>query len=60
MIHSDGWRGYDGLVDIGYDSHYRVNHGQDEFAILTVLNPFAGLLSLMGFQKEVLSAFERN
>ena len=32
IIHSDGWRGYDGLVDIGYDKHYRVNHGANEFA----------------------------
>lgn len=23
VIHSDGWRGYDGLVDIGYDKHLR-------------------------------------
>ncbi|WP_130803015.1 IS1595 family transposase [Acinetobacter ihumii] len=32
IIHSDGWRGYDGLVDIGYDKHFRVNHGVNEFA----------------------------
>ena len=32
VIHSDGWRGYDGLVDIGYDKHFRVNHGMNEFA----------------------------
>ncbi|MDH4225959.1 MAG: IS1595 family transposase [Deltaproteobacteria bacterium] len=32
VIHSDGWRGYDGLVDIGYDKHLRVDHGQNEFA----------------------------
>lgn len=31
-IHSDGWDGYDGLVDLGYRKHYRVNHGQNEFA----------------------------
>jgi transposase-like protein len=22
VIHSDGWRGYDGLVDIGYNKHF--------------------------------------
>mgnify|MGYP003617636935 CR=1 FL=1 len=27
------WRGYDGLVDIGFDKHFRVNPGADEFAI---------------------------
>jgi transposase-like protein len=32
LIHSDGWRGYNGLVDVGYDTHYRVHHGSDEFA----------------------------
>ena len=32
VIYSDGWRGYDGLVDIGYDKHYRVNHGKNEFS----------------------------
>lgn len=32
VIHSDGWRGYDGLVDLGYKKHFRVNHGTDEFA----------------------------
>ena len=31
VIHSDGWRGYDGLVDVGYSKHFRVNHGKDEF-----------------------------
>ncbi len=32
VIHSDGWRGYDGLVDVGYAKHYRVHHGDNEFA----------------------------
>lgn len=31
VIHSDGWRGYDGLVDLGFKKHYRVSHGQNEF-----------------------------
>jgi transposase-like protein len=30
VIHSDGWRGYNGLVDLGYMEHFRVNHGQDQ------------------------------
>ena len=29
-IHSGGWRGYNGLVDLGYKKHYRVSHGSDE------------------------------
>ena len=32
IIHSDGWRGYDGLVDLGYQKHFRVQHGNNEFA----------------------------
>jgi transposase-like protein len=31
VIYSDGWRGHNGLVDVGYGKHLRVNHGQDEF-----------------------------
>ena len=32
VIHSDGWRGYEGLVDLGYQKHFRVEHGHNEFA----------------------------
>jgi len=32
IIHSDRWRGYNGLVDLGFNKHYRVNHGVNEFA----------------------------
>jgi transposase-like protein len=31
IVHSDGWRGYDGLVDVGYARHLRVDHHQSEF-----------------------------
>ncbi len=31
VIHSDGWRGYDGQVDIGFNKHYRVHYGNNEF-----------------------------
>lgn len=31
VINTDGWRGYDGLVDVGFDKHLRVNHGNNEF-----------------------------
>lgn len=30
VISSDGWRGYNGLVDLGY-GHFRVDHSNDEF-----------------------------
>lgn len=32
VIHSDGWRGYNGLVDLGYQKHFRVDHSSNEFA----------------------------
>jgi transposase len=32
IIHTDGWRGYNGLVDVGFAKHYRVRHGENEFA----------------------------
>ena len=27
-VHTDGWPAYDGLVDVGYDKHYRINHSK--------------------------------
>ena len=32
IIHPDGWRGYNGLVDMGYKKHFRVHPGENEFA----------------------------
>lgn len=32
IVHSDGWKAYDGLVDMGFEKHFRVNHGENEFA----------------------------
>jgi transposase-like protein len=31
VVHSDGWGGYDGLVDLGYRKHFRVEHRRQEF-----------------------------
>ena len=31
VIHSDGWRGYNGLVDFGYKKHFRIHYGKNEF-----------------------------
>lgn len=32
VIYTDGFKTYDGLVDFGYRKHYRVKHGENEFA----------------------------
>ena len=29
ILHTDKWRGYDGLVDVGYDRHMRINHSKE-------------------------------
>jgi transposase-like protein len=31
VIYSDGWKGYSGLVDLGYKKHHRVDHGRNQF-----------------------------
>ena len=31
-INTDWWKAYDGLVDLGYEKHYRVHHWKNEFA----------------------------
>ena len=55
VIHSDGWRGYDGLVDVGYDKHYRVQHGQDEF--VNSASHINGIESFWSFAKRRLTQF---
>lgn len=32
VLYTDGFRTYDGLVNYGYKKHYRVKHGENEFA----------------------------
>lgn len=32
IIYSDGFSNYDGLVDVGYDKHFRIDHSKNEFA----------------------------
>jgi transposase len=32
VIYSDGFKTYDGLVNYGYKKHFRVQHGDNEFA----------------------------
>ena len=55
VIHSDGWHGYDGLVDVGYEKHFRVDHGQGEFARGT--SHINGIEGFWGFAKTRLAKF---
>ncbi len=55
IINSDGWRGYDGLVDVGYSKHYRVNHGANEFVRDTA--HVNGIESFWSFSKRRLQKF---
>ena len=55
VINSDGWRGYDGLVDVGYAKHFRVNHGQGEFVRGT--HHVNGIESFWSYAKRRLQKF---
>ena len=55
VIYSDGWRGYNGLVDVGYGKHLRIDHGRNEFARgSTHVN---GIEGFWGFSKTRLYRF---
>ena len=55
IIHSDHWRGYNGLVDMGYKKHYRVRHGHNEFA--RGRNHINGIESFWSYAKRRLEKF---
>jgi len=58
VIHSDGWRGYDGLVDMGYQKHLRVDHGANEFSSKRVRgNHINGIEGFWGYAKTRLARF---
>ena len=54
-IHTDGWKAYDGLVDLGYEKHYRVIHNNNEFANKT--SHINGLESFWGYAKNRMIKF---
>ena len=55
VIHTDGWPGYDGLVDLGFDKHFRVNHGNNEFVAGS--KHVNGIESFWSFAKRRLAKF---
>ncbi len=55
IVHTDGWRAYDGLVDVGYGKHYRVRHNEREYALGT--NHINGIESFWSYAKRRLAQF---
>jgi transposase-like protein len=55
VINSDYWRGYDGLVDLWYEKHYRVHHWENEFA--RGKKHINGIESFRSYAKRRLSKF---
>ena len=55
VINSDGWRGYDGLVDVGYAKHFRVSHSDNEFVPGT--HHVNGIESFWSYAKRRLQKF---
>ena len=54
IVHSDGWKGYDGLVDVGYDKHFRINKTK-HFAEKSV--HINGIEAFWSFTKRRLTKF---
>lgn len=54
-IYSDKWRGYNGLVDLGYKKHYRLDHDKDKFVIGK--SHINGIEGFWGFAKTRLAKF---
>lgn len=55
VIYTDGFKTYDGLADYGYKKHYRVKHGENEFAIGH--NHINGIENFWGLCKVRLAKF---
>jgi len=56
VIHSDQWPGYNGLVDLGYKKHFRVDHGADEFT--NGQSHINGIEGFWGLAKNRLTKFK--
>ena len=59
IIYTDGFKTYDGLVDMGYKRHYRVHHGKNEFSKKQgkIRNHINGIENFWGIAKVRLSKF---
>ena len=56
VIYSDGWRGYNGLVDMGYMKHLRVDHSINEF--VRGRSHINGIEGFWGYAKSRLAKFK--
>ena len=56
VVYSDKWRGYDGLVDVGYNRHFRVSHGNNEFSKGSGIH-INGIENFWSFTKRRLAKF---
>ena len=54
-VFTDGFKTYDGLVSLGYKKHYRISHGNNEFA--DGKNHINGIENFWGIAKVRLSKF---
>ena len=60
IVYTDGFKTYDGLVNMGYKRHYRVHHGKNEFAKKekkNIKNHINGIENFWGLAKVRLSKF---
>jgi transposase len=55
VVYTDGFKTYDGLVNYGYKKHYRVKHGENEFA--NGNNHINGIENFWGLCKVRLAKF---
>ena len=57
VIYTDGWGGYDGLVSLGYEKHFRVEHSKSEFS-KGAGNHINGIESFWSYAKHRLAKFK--
>jgi len=55
-VYSDSWSGYNGLVDVGYNKHFRIRHKQDEFSNRKGVH-INGIEAFWSFTKRRLTKF---
>lgn len=56
-IYSDCWQGYAGLVDVGYDKHFRISHKDNQFSEENKNAHINGIEAFWSFIKRRLTKF---